>query len=525
MLVNSAIELYTMLLAWHLYDGLWSILSGTGIGAIPFVVVIIKTLLDFQEREGVTSKQIVRALEVKLYSMLFVFFIGVTPFINLYTENTKYYHSSCPADDSSSATVSEKSFGDSGTTLDSEEGRYAAMMGSQVPQAPLWWYVFSRLNIAIANSLKFELPCRADIASVAANLSVASITDPQLRQEAVQFNNDCWLPASNKFMRENPDVPPSLADDDRSYFGSQFFVTQQGFYDSFRTKQGLKAFDYSVLHGDDIQSDGADGLGWPTCDRWWSDDTNGLRKRLLSDVKNGTMANSIGDWNGVASSYFGSSTQADDQLLKTAIVSPGAQSPTTKLAISNSQIDGGWSSLEGWINGATGAGLLFDGPQMLMESQVLKAGAPVIQAFALMMFVIVLPLLLLFSLYELGTLVSLTVVQFSIIFWSFLFALALWLNNFLMSSLMDGRWIDMVNTGDQPMEAMVTLWIVRFTYLLLPLLFSVLLGVVGNNLGLGIEKGLGGLMYGSAKSGSSAGKHATGAIGKRMRSGGGKSKT
>lgn len=524
MLVNSAIELYTMLLAWHLYDGLWSILSHTGIGAIPFIVVIIKTLLDFQEREGVTSKQIVRALEVKLYSMLFVFFIGVTPFINLYTENTKYYHSSCPADDSSSATVSEKSFGDSGTTLDSEEGRYAAMMGSQVPQAPLWWYVFSRLNIAIANSLKFELPCRADIASVAANLSVASITDPQLRQEAVQFNNDCWLPASNKFMRDNPEVPPSLADDDRSYFGSQFFVTQQGYYDSFRTKQGLKAFDYSVLHGDDIQSDGADGLGWPTCDRWWSDDTNGLRKRLLSDVKNGTMANSIGDWNGVASSYFGSNTQADDQLLKTAIVSPGAKSPATKLAISNSQIDGGWSSLEGWINGATGAGLLFDGPHMLMESQVLKAGAPVIQAFALMMFVIVLPLLLLFSLYELGTLVSLTVVQFSIIFWSFLFALALWLNNFLMSSLMDGKWIDMVNTGDQPMEAMVTLWIVRFTYLLLPLLFSTLLGVVGNNLGLGIEKGMGNLMYGSNKSGSSAGRHVTGGLGKRMKSGGGKSK-
>lgn len=501
MLVNSAIELYTMLLAWHLYDGLWSILSGTGLGAIPFVIVTIKTLLDFQDREGVTSKQIIRALEVRLYTMLFVFFIGVSPLINLYAENTTYYHSSCPADDSSDAIVSEKSFGDSGTTLDGEEARYAAMMGGQVPQAPLWWYVFSRLNMAVANSLKFELPCRADIASVAANLSKAAITDPQLRQEAVQFNNDCWLPASNKFMRDNPEVPPSLQDDDRGYFGSTFFVTQQGYYDNFRTKQGLKSFDYSVLHGDDIQSDGADGLGWPTCDRWWSDDTDGLRNRLLKDVKEGSLASSISQWNGIAPTFFNTTTQADDQLLKTAIVSPGSNSPATKLAISNSQIDGGWGSLEGWINGASGVGLLFEGPKMLLESQVLKAGAPIIQAFALMMFVIVLPLLMLFSLYELGTLVSLTIVQFSIIFWSFLFSLALWLNNFLMSSLMDGRWIDMVNTGDQPIEAMVILWIVRFTYLLLPLVFSALLGVVGRNLGLGIEQGMDGLMYGANKAG------------------------
>ena len=80
MLVNSAIELYTMLLAWHLYDGFWSILSGTGIGALPFVVVIISTLLDFQEKENVGSKQLVRVLEVRLYTMLFVFFIAVTDF-------------------------------------------------------------------------------------------------------------------------------------------------------------------------------------------------------------------------------------------------------------------------------------------------------------------------------------------------------------------------------------------------------------------------------------------------------------
>ncbi len=499
MIVNSAIELYTMLLAWHLYDGFWSILSGTGLGALPFVFIMISTLLDAYEK-GFDTKQLIRILEVRLYTALFVFFIAVTPLINLFTENTHYIEVSCPADGSTAAATTDTFYGDSGTSIDQDTAKYGAMFqGNQVAQAPLWWYVFSKLNLAIANSLKFELPCRADIATITANLASANITDPNLRLEAAHFNNQCWLPASNKFLAGHDVIPPSQEPiaENVSWFGSKYFLNTEGYYDQYRTDVGLKDFSYSALNGDDVVSDGADGLGWPTCKRWWEDSRDGLRTRLMADISNGSMKGKMADWNTMSPTWFATSTDAGDQLLKTAITAPGTTSPGAKLPIANAHINGGWFSLEGWVNGAAGVGVAYEGAFALLEAQAIKAGAPVIQAIVLMMFVIVLPLLMFVSLYDVGTLVTLTVVQFSVMFWSFLFALAWWLNNFLLTALLGDHWFDMLNTGDQPMEMMMTMWVVKFTYLVLPLIFSALLGSAGRNLGLRLEGGMQGMMYGA----------------------------
>ena len=99
-----------------------------------------------------------------------------------------------------------------------------------------------------------------------------------------------------------------------------------------------------------------------------------------------------------------------------------------------------------------------------MEAAALKVAAPQVQAFVLMLFVIVLPLLMFFSLYDIGTLVTLTVVQFSVMFWTFLFALAGWLNNFLLSALFTENWTSILTSSDQPLEMLVTVWVVKFMY-------------------------------------------------------------
>jgi hypothetical protein len=511
MLVNSAIELYTMLLAWHLYDGFWSILSGTGIGALPFVVVIISTLLDFQEKENVGSKQLVRVLEVRLYTMLFVFFIAVTPVIDLHTSNTHYIETSCPADDSSIPILDDLYMGDSGTKLDAEMGRYDAMLGTgHVPQAPLWWYVFSRLNLAVANSLKFELPCRADIVTVSANLASANITDPLLRNETAQFNEQCWLPASNKFIAARiPDaeIPPSQKPivENVAWLGSKYFLNTEGYYDSLRTGIGLTTVPYSVLAGDDVVSDGADNLGWPTCKRWWEDSEYGLRTRLLDDIKNGAMKNKMAQWNQVSPSFFGSPIDAADQLLKTAITAPGKTSPLERLPVVSANLDSRKVG-EDALSLAAAAGVAYEGAFAILEAQALKAGAPVAQAFILMMFVILLPLLMFLSLYDIATLVTLTIVQFSVMFWSFLFALAFWLNNFLLSTLYGDHWSEMLTTPDVPLEMLVITWIIKFTYVGLPVLCSLLFGLVGNNLGSGLGAGISRMTSGLDRAGSGAGK-------------------
>ena len=49
----------------------------------------------------------------------------------------------------------------------------------------------------------------------------------------------------------------------------------------------------------------------------------------------------------------------------------------------------------------------------------MKAAGPVVQALVLMMFVLSLPLLAFFSMFDLNTMVRLTVVHFSVVFWTF----------------------------------------------------------------------------------------------------------
>ena len=73
---GSAVELYLTMLGWHLYDGLWQLLAETGLGMLPFIVVILKTMLTSAEK---TSKiqdgsMMLQLLEVPVYLMLFVWF-------------------------------------------------------------------------------------------------------------------------------------------------------------------------------------------------------------------------------------------------------------------------------------------------------------------------------------------------------------------------------------------------------------------------------------------------------------------
>ena len=63
-------------------------------------------------------------------------------------------------------------------------------------------------------------------------------------------------------------------------------------------------------------SAGADGLGWPTCKRWWEDSTDGLRKRLLTDISNGSMKGKMGEWNTMSPTWFITQADAGDALLK-----------------------------------------------------------------------------------------------------------------------------------------------------------------------------------------------------------------
>ena len=130
-----------------------------------------------------------------------------------------------------------------------------------------------------------------------------------------------------------------------------------------------------------------------------------------------------------------------------------------------------------------------------------------------MIFIVVLPILLTLGSFNLGNLVTLSILQFSIIFWSFLFAFAAWLDNFLLDSLLsfgdDGRTVvgyvfpDATHNPD----AMAISWVVRMCYYLLPLLFTYFMGAIGLSAGTQISDAIN-------KAGGTAAGKSSGLVGK-----------
>ena len=78
MVVSSAVELYTTLLGWHLYNSIWTLISSAGIIAIPFIVSIVGGLTGIPQGEGASGKELIGTLETRLYVTIVVVFLCTT---------------------------------------------------------------------------------------------------------------------------------------------------------------------------------------------------------------------------------------------------------------------------------------------------------------------------------------------------------------------------------------------------------------------------------------------------------------
>lgn len=513
MVVSSAVELYTTLLGWHLYNSIWSLISGTGIIAIPFIVAIVGGLIESRKGEGVSGKELIGTLETRLYAMIVVIFFCVQPAVNFKTENTKIYASGCSSDGSQS-NPGTKDFGDSGTTYDKQATALENTMGGRVAQVPIWWHFWMKINYAVTNSLKNELPCDADVRSVVSNLANLQVTDPLLRDETNQFYRDCYLKAANKYMREQPEDSQisnnfkTNKEEDMSWIGSRLFVGQPGYYDQLRPSKPVKAMPYSVLRGDDVKGPDLAGTvlnpgpGWPTCDQWWNDSDEGLRHRLLSDIKNKGMANGGNEaYAAVTGGMFDTQKQSDDALLQAAVAIPGKResyalnnslntSYAQDVAAEGNTLMATLTNLPSWVS-QTGAeaNMVWNTTVAALQARAIRAGAPVVQSIVLMMLILTAPLIMLFSQFNLATALTLAVVHFSVVFWSFLFELAKWLDNFLLKAVLDKGTPDgalsslgyMLSYGGGT-DVLVINYITMATYVALPIIFTSLMGIAGNRL-------------------------------------------
>ena len=520
--VGSVLELYTSVLGWNLYGAIWSMLVSTGIVLIPFITTVINTLLETRESNfEISSDGLLNILEVRIYSMIVVVFFAAQPMIFVQMSKTSYSYTHCEVTASGvlEKTSSEKSFGDSGSTYDKSTGTFTTMLDGRTPQAPLWWYLVGKLNQAITQAAKQELPCQADLRTMVSGLAELDIPDRQLKDELGDFYNACWQPAVNQFGRERlPDteLPAKYKEgavyEDINWPGSDFFINRPGYYDTLRASKELSPEHFPYKESRDAVKmpappSGTEMGGYPTCSEWWlgygpddaiSNEEHGLRQRLLKNLKENGASDDCGDctgswWKLWSDDKFSSGNDRDNTLIKTALFNTKS---SMELNLGNGTAGGGGDLSSDLVSsvktGFAAVGMTFGSVPDAIETEAYRKIAPALQAITLLAFTVFLPLMLILGTFSLGYLLALTIMQFTLIFWGFLFALAAWLDNFLLSGLFsygdDGRTMlgmilpDAIHNPD----TMAMSWVVRMCYFILPLAFSFFLGVIGHAAGKGI---------------------------------------
>lgn len=149
---------------------------------------------------------------------------------------------------------------------------------------------------------------------------------------------------------------------------------------------------------------------------------------------------------------------------------------------------------------------------------MMKAAAPVIQAAILMLIYGLMPFYFLFSSYDIGKVVFMSIIVFSVKFWSVLWAIAHWLDNHLLTAIQPA-WFQLQDAASQNnmVVTMVVDFVIAGLFVVLPLFWSGVLGWAGHRVGSEMTNALSEMPKGVKSAGSRGGEVVRGSTTKTIK--------
>ena len=82
--VNSAIEIYTTVLGWFMYDGIWGVLADAGLLYIPIVVAVFRHWSTGWRMQGIEAAEaIIRNMWLEIFVIMTVIALAGVPVFNV----------------------------------------------------------------------------------------------------------------------------------------------------------------------------------------------------------------------------------------------------------------------------------------------------------------------------------------------------------------------------------------------------------------------------------------------------------
>jgi len=490
--VQSYPELYTMLLGWQLYDQIWDILAKTGLAFLPFIGIVLRNIAQpyaSQETKDAGSTSL-RRMELDFLITLFLIFIAVSPAIKLDPKVVSY----TPVCQTEGKQTTYHP-GDTGTTYDK-----AFTIPSGDLRVPIWWYAVIAMSEGITAGANTLVACAPHLREMVATVNMAKITDPELKQEVQQFQQDCYIPARTQYMADVHaqsstittinNLVSQYGTADTEWPGSRSF--SQTYYQNQRASQPIKGFAYQPSQdiNADTNADNPPAYSTPTCDTWWNDSQSGLKNKLTTLLPPDFVQQ-------YDPYHQRDPKQQDDMLKQILFTNTGYDKANNTIGdVSYSHVAAG---LGAWLQAAEGY------PKIYAAAQA----APIIQAMLLLMVYAFLPLVLVFTGYKPSSFISGAVIIFSLIFWSFIWQLVTWTDNAMISALYGDELFS--HASPNAVLADVTMGMMIVVAPLFWFSFMGTMGVVAGDLVSRAVMTLGGVSDGAANKGVGAVKTAASA--------------
>lgn len=492
MTVESHLELYLAIFGWQQYGRLWDILTNTGLAYLPFLIILLQNIivpLTSQEtRDAATTS--VKRMEVDMLIAFSLVVLAAAPAIDLNASVLKY-KKPC---DTISGPAGIFSPGATGTTYDTV---FDDLVTSSA-RVPVWWWGVMAISSGINREAIAHISCPLDLSGFQMAIARTRIQDPQLMNETNKFVKYCYRPVRAKLEREQPDVSRILEEhgpDDVEWIGSHVLMDTPGYYDNpaFRPREGIRGWPYEAMRDTEYPQPLTPDLdpahiGRPVCKDWWDHSERGLRRKLLNVIEPDVLGAGL-SLSSEFVTFGGSLTQekVEDALLKSVVGTSLATAPSGSAFIPSLNDEGDLSI----SRFAGGLGLELEGISFGPMMYVVRAALPIFQALILSGLYALLPFALLASRYNLQGLLLLSVAIFTVKFWSYLWHLAKWLEDNLIKALYpDGLSWFQAHTqfffssnyligGDFTLKHEILEFAMGLMYIVLPMIFSFLMGVVG----------------------------------------------
>ena len=412
------LEYYLTLVGWIVNNGIWNVLVASGVFALPFLAIVLQEWLKARTEgaeEG--NKGVLSSLRIEnrvFVAIVVIMFAGI-PFIPVNLSTIQFDQTRSTQCQVNVPVPSNTGWATSFTTLN-----------NQSALVPVWWFFMHALSKAITGAAVAAIPCGTDLRQIRIDIDSTRINDPVNAQEVADFTQDCYGPARAKLF----DNRPTLSDqqmNDVTWIGSNYFLTNAGFYDTYHSSTPRTAWPYNATRDAGLAQVPSGG-GYPTCQQWWSDSGTGLDARLLAQVDPDLLSR-IGKWAG-----FLTQAQVNDSVIR-AIAAPHQQIMNQGQVYTDygGQVD---RTLPNDVNRATSdVGLAVGSLVFYPAMDAVRQALPIVLSFLKMALVICLPLILVIGTYELKTVVTVSCIEFALFFVDFWFQLARWIDSTIIDAL------------------------------------------------------------------------------------------